>query len=241
MNPVVYPAVKDASARGLVLLVLALAGLQGCGGGGVVTLAAPAVSLAGAWTGTAPDGATVVAVISPRDGAFRIMNLLDQSQFSGVMALAGSTLTGSGSLIQPGSGLLSGAVSTDVNGNYVLNVANGSWLVGLQGLPARGYNSLPNQAVTVSNANPVVNFVVQPFSGQTFTITTAVNPPGARSTTGLSTCCLSPATRTSKNSSRLELTMQKNLTRSRRGVEGSSASSSTRWLNSSQLSSRFKN
>ena len=73
---------------------------------------------------------------------------------------------------------------TDANGNYTLNVATGNWLVGLQGLPTRGYNSVPNQAVTVSSTNPVVNFVLQPFTGQTFSITTSVNPPGAGTTSG---------------------------------------------------------
>src|SRR5262245_4948896 len=47
------------------------------------------------------------------------------------------------------------------------------------------------------------------------------------------------ATRTMKNSSRFELTMARNLTRSRRGTEGSSASSRTRWLNASHDSSRL--
>src|SRR5665213_86993 len=56
----------------------------------------------------------------------------------------------------------------------------------------------------------------------------------------LSICCLSAATRTSKKSSRFELNKQKNLSRSSKGVEGSRASSKTRWLYSSQLSSRFR-
>ena len=43
---------------------------------------------------------------------------------------------------------------------------------------------------------------------------------GCAPTTALSICCLRPATRTSKNSSRLELKMQKNFTRSSRGVAG---------------------
>ena len=59
-------------------------------------------------------------------------------------------------------------------------------------------------------------------------VSLAVNPSIVRSTASLSICCLSPATRTSKNSSRFELTMQKNFTRSSSGFSGSSASSSTR-------------
>ena len=55
--------------------------------------------------------------------------------------------------------------------------------------------------------------------------------------TELSICCFNPAMRTSKNSSRLELAMQKNLSRSSSGLVESRASSITRWLNSNQLSS----
>ena len=54
------------------------------------------------------------------------------------------------------------------------------------------------------------------------------------------TCCLSPATRTWKNSSRLLLKMPRNLSRSSSGVRASSASCSTRRLNSSHDSSRFR-
>ena len=70
-------------------------------------------------------------------------------------------------------------------------------------------------------------------------VSVAVKPSMLRSTTSLSICCFMPATRTSKNSSRFELMMQKNLRRSSSGLFGSSASSSTRWLNSSQLNSRL--
>jgi hypothetical protein len=69
-------------------------------------------------------------------------------------------------------------------------------------------------------------------------VSVAVRPSIERSTISLSIRCLIPATRTSKNSSRLELTMLKNLTRSSKGLFESKASESTLWLNSSQLSSR---
>ena len=48
-----------------------------------------------------------------------------------------------------------------------------------------------------------------------------------------------PATRTMKNSSRFDETIPRNLSRSRTEREPSDASSSTRWLNSSQESSRL--
>ncbi len=51
----------------------------------------------------------------------------------------------------------------------------------------------------------------------------------------------SPATRTSKNSSRLDAQIDRNRSRSSRGFDGSRASSSTRSLKSSQLSSRLMN
>ena len=66
-----------------------------------------------------------------------------------------------------------------------------------------------------------------------------VKPSIPRPAAPLSICCFSPATRTSKNSSRLEPVMQKNLSRSSRGLAGSRASLRTRWLNSSQLNSRL--
>ena len=66
-----------------------------------------------------------------------------------------------------------------------------------------------------------------------------VMPSAVRSTMPAATCCLSPATRTWKNSSRLLLKMPRNLSRSSSGVRGSSASWSTRRLNSSQESSRL--
>jgi len=53
------------------------------------------------------------------------------------------------------------STTTDAGGNYVLNVANGTWCVGVQGLGC-GYDDVPPQYPVVNNANQVVNFVVQP-------------------------------------------------------------------------------
>ncbi|HEV2391800.1 MAG TPA: Ig-like domain-containing protein [Verrucomicrobiae bacterium] len=77
---------------------------------------------------------------------------------------------------------ISGA--TDANGNYLLNVTNGTWLVNLVGLPGHGYNSVANQVALINNANTIINFVLQPFTGQSFTIATSVNPPTAGTATG---------------------------------------------------------
>ncbi len=73
---------------------------------------------------------------------------------------------------------------TDVNGQYALNVTNGTWQIGLQGLPSRGYNPVANQLVTVNNASQIANFVLQPYSLQYYTVTTAVNPPAAGTASG---------------------------------------------------------
>src|SRR5437899_10057790 len=70
-------------------------------------------------------------------------------------------------------------------------------------------------------------------------VSVGLKPSGLISLVSLSICCLIPATRISKNSSRFELTMVRNLTRSMSGCLGSCASSRTRRLNSSQLSSRL--
>src|SRR5579862_1398918 len=64
--------------------------------------------------------------------------------------------------------------------------------------------------------------------------------PDSELDTSLGSRCWSPATRIMKNSSALELKMARNLRRSRSGRRGSRASSRTRALNSSQLSSRFR-
>ena len=70
-------------------------------------------------------------------------------------------------------------------------------------------------------------------------VSVGLRPSGPTSLVSLSICCLMPATRISKNSSRFELKMVRNLTRSISGWVGSCASSRTRRLNSSQLSSRL--
>ena len=67
-----------------------------------------------------------------------------------------------------------------------------------------------------------------------------VRPSGARVTAPASTCWRSPAMRTWKNSSRLPAKIARNLTRSSSGLRASRASCSTRALNSSHDSSRFR-
>ena len=69
----------------------------------------------------------------------------------------------------------------------------------------------------------------------------AVRPSGGVSATLPESCCFRPATRTMKNSSRLEATMATNFSRSTSGTLGSRASSSTRSLNPSHESSRLMN
>jgi hypothetical protein len=76
------------------------------------------------------------------------------------------------------------STATDANGHYVLNVTNGLWRVGVQGLVVRGYNDIPTQDVSVNNTSQVVNFVVQPYTGQSYTITVAANPPAGGAATG---------------------------------------------------------
>ena len=76
------------------------------------------------------------------------------------------------------------SAATDGSGNYSLNVPSGTYQVGIEGLPARGYSPVANQTALVNNTQQVVNFVVQPYSGQTFSITTSVNPPGAGTSAG---------------------------------------------------------
>ena len=67
-----------------------------------------------------------------------------------------------------------------------------------------------------------------------------VSPSGGTSMMVRCVCACSPATRTMKNSSRLEKTMPRNFSRSKSGTSGDPASASTRALNSIQESSRFR-
>ncbi len=84
----------------------------------------------------------------------------------------------------PDYGRVLGAV-TDTNGHYQIAVANGTFQVGVNGLPALGYNNVAEQTAVVVNSNQTVNFTAQALTGaQLFTITTAVNPPGAGTASG---------------------------------------------------------
>ena len=67
-----------------------------------------------------------------------------------------------------------------------------------------------------------------------------VMPEGSAALRPLRRNSISPPTRTWKNSSRLEAVMAKNFKRSNRGNSSRRASLSTRWLNSSQESSRLR-
>ena len=67
-----------------------------------------------------------------------------------------------------------------------------------------------------------------------------VSPSGDVPPSRAACCSLRMATRTWKNSSRLLAKMARNLARSRTGVSSTSAWARTRWLNSSQLSSRLR-
>jgi Bacterial Ig domain/Protein of unknown function (DUF642)/Divergent InlB B-repeat domain len=87
-------------------------------------------------------------------------------------------------VVPPGFGSVLSAI-TDTNGIYTVAVPNGTWQVGVSGLQALGYNDVLNQTVALNNSNAVVNFTTTPLSSQTtYTITTAVNPPGAGSASG---------------------------------------------------------
>ena len=67
-----------------------------------------------------------------------------------------------------------------------------------------------------------------------------VLPSGPAPGMSILICSLTPETRISKNSSRLDETMQRNFSRSSSGTAASSACASTRRWNSSSPSSRFR-
>jgi hypothetical protein len=62
------------------------------------------------------------------------------------------------------SGPYNASSTTDNNGFYSLNVANGSWNVGLDcnGLTVQGYSCPNNQVTNIFNANAALNFTVLP-------------------------------------------------------------------------------
>lgn len=74
--------------------------------------------------------------------------------------------------------------TTGAGGAYSLNVPDASWSVGVSGLSARGFDPVTNQFVTLNGSNAVVNFVLQPYSGESFIITPHVNPLDAGILTG---------------------------------------------------------
>jgi CARDB/Divergent InlB B-repeat domain/Bacterial Ig-like domain len=76
------------------------------------------------------------------------------------------------------------SANTDGAGHYALNVTNGVFEVGVQGLAARGYNAVSNQIVVINNSNQVVNFVLQLTVTTNYTVTVSVNPAGGGSATG---------------------------------------------------------
>ena len=61
-------------------------------------------------------------------------------------------------------------VDTDADGNYLLNVANGSWDIhvscdGDSGLHNLGYQCPSDQTITIANNNGTANFITQPCGG----------------------------------------------------------------------------
>jgi hypothetical protein len=83
----------------------------------------------------------------------------------------------------PDYGTVLGAV-TDSGGHYQIAVGNGTFQVGVNGLTGLGFNPVTNQSVTVAITDGTANFVVSPFSGQVYTISAMVNPPGAGNIAG---------------------------------------------------------
>jgi choice-of-anchor C domain-containing protein len=87
-------------------------------------------------------------------------------------------------VVAPDSDQLLEAV-TDANGNYQINVANGTFAVNVAGLGAAGYNDVSGATVTMSGANQTQNFVATPLTmAATFTITTSASPLDAGATAG---------------------------------------------------------
>ena len=76
------------------------------------------------------------------------------------------------------------ATNTDASGNYTLGVTNGVWRVSVQDLVPRGYSDVAQQDVVVNNGNQTANFVTQPYTGASYTITVAANPLNGGSATG---------------------------------------------------------
>ncbi len=82
-----------------------------------------------------------------------------------------------------GTNFSAGNALTDGNGNYILNVVNGTWGVGVScgcndcsdSLSGRGYQCVNNQNVNILNGNGVANFIAQPCSPLQVTTTSLPN------------------------------------------------------------------
>jgi hypothetical protein len=83
-----------------------------------------------------------------------------------------------------GTNIVSVSTVTDSNGAYELGVFNGTWQVGVQGLPALGFQGVASQTTAISGADQVVNFVASPLGGQNFIVTTQANPADGGTVTG---------------------------------------------------------
>ncbi|MGA2660493.1 MAG: CARDB domain-containing protein, partial [Verrucomicrobiota bacterium] len=137
----------------------------------------PVLSAGQSWQVSYAPSATSLQVINLAGITAQITGSVDDNQGRGVTNITLFAYT-------TNTPYLYVSVLTDNNGSYSLNLTNGTWVVGVQGLLARGYFNVPNQSVAVTSANQVVNFVVQPFLGQGFTVTTGINPPGTGTATG---------------------------------------------------------
>jgi hypothetical protein len=82
-----------------------------------------------------------------------------------------------------GTNFNAGNATTDGNGNYSLNVVNGTWQVGVNcgcsdcsdNLTSKGYQCVNNQQVSISGNNGVANFIAQPCGALQITTTTLPN------------------------------------------------------------------
>jgi len=89
-------------------------------------------------------------------------------------------------VIPPGLGTVAQA-TTGADGSYQIPVPNGTFQVGVDGLPNAGYNNVDDQQVLVNSdhENPIASFTTSPLSGgQFFTIATSVNPPALGTASG---------------------------------------------------------
>ncbi|HEY1787893.1 MAG TPA: immunoglobulin domain-containing protein [Verrucomicrobiae bacterium] len=130
------------------------------------------------WQFSLSGSTGLLQIVSNTNSTYQITGSVTDSQGNGITNISVFATTTNASNTQLFT------ANTGSTGAYSMNVPNGIFQVGLQGLPHRGYAPITNQTVVVNNSSQAANFVLEPYDGQLYTVTGTVTPSGAGSISG---------------------------------------------------------